>query len=525
VTSVVASLLRLRVLGMANALARPRSAVARLAAVIGAILVLLAIVALVLFARDAMTTTPELRRAEFVTVGGFVVAAFWLVPFALRIDDGLAPRAFAAFPVQARHLAAALAVAALASVPAVLLLLLVVVDVVAWSRSGAGPALAALGSDVLVVAIAVLGGLVASALARSGIVARNVFGVLLLAVVALLAPLAALLTVIDWAAYGVTQLRRAAAVIAWMPFGAGWAVPGDAAAGRGGEALAHLGIALLAALVLWIAWVAVVRHALSTPETHPAGRERSRLGVFDVLPGTQTGVIAARSISYWLRDSRYIVPLLILPVLPAAIVVAFWLAGMPWSVIVWVPVPLVCLLIGWGVHNDIAVDGTAFWLHVVTSVRGRADRWGRVMVPLVLGVAVAVAGGFATAVLYGHLGIVLPLIALSIAALGAALGVGSVASAIWPYATVAPGDSPFAQPQGSAGAAPRQAASLLLALLLCVPAAGLLVLWLLGMPGLLPAMLFTGFGSGIVLLVAGTELGALALRRRAPEILQFTQQN
>jgi len=525
VTSVVASLLRLRVLGMANALVRPRSVTARIAVAIGAVLVLLAVVALVLFARDAMATTPELRRAGFITVGGFVVAAFWFVPFALRIDDGIAPRAFATFPVQARHLAGSLAVAALASVPAVLLLLLVVVDVVAWSRSGAGPAFAALGSDVLVVAAAVLGGLVAAAIARDGIVARSVFGLVLLGLVALLAPLFALLTVVDWAAYGATELRRAAAVIAWTPFGAGWAVPGDAALGDGGAALAHLAIVVVTVLVLWVVWLATVRHALSTPETRAAGRERSRLGVFDVLPGTQTGVIAARSISYWLRDARYIVPLLILPVLPAAILVAFLLAGIPWSVIIWIPVPLLCLLIGWGVHNDIAVDGTAFWLHVVTSVRGRADRWGRVVVPLALGVVVAVAGGFVTAVLYGHLGAALPLIALSIAALGAALGVGSVASAIWPYPTVAPGDSPFAQPQGSAGAAPRQAISLLLVLLLCLPTVALLVLWLLGMPGLLPTLVFTGFGSGIVLLVAGTEIGAFALRRRAPEILQFTQQN
>jgi len=523
---VIGSLLRLRALGLANALAHPRSAAERAAVAIGAILIVLAVIGLVLFARDAFSTTPELRSAKFVTLGAVAVVAFWFTPLAFRIDDGLAPRAFLRFPIPPQRLAAGLAVTALASIPAVLLMLLVVIDVAAWARSGPGPAFAALLGGLLMLATALLGGLLAAALARGGIVARNVMGLIVLALVAVGAPFAALLTAIDWAAYGLTQLRRIASVLAWTPFGAGWAVPGDAATGNGGAVLLHLAIAVVAAGVLWLAWAAVVRHSVTTAEPRLTERERVGLGVFDALPDTQTGVVAARSVSYWLRDSRYVVPLLMLPVIPAAIVVAFWLAGVPWSAIVWIPVPLVCLLVGWGIHNDIAADGTAFWLHVVTSVRGRADRWGRVVTPLVIGVVVAVVGSFVTALLYGHLGIALPLIALSAAALGIALGVGSVASAVAPYATVAPGDSPFAQPQGATGGeAPKQAASLAISVLLCLPTIGLLVLWLTVAPGLLLATLITGFGSGVLALVLGTEFGALALRRRAPEILAFTQRN
>lgn len=523
---MVASLLRLRLVGLANRIVRPRVPAERVALGVGVLLLALAAVALVLFARDVTATTPELRNAGFITVGSLLIAAYWFVPFGLKVDDGFGPNAFRWFAIRPRRLAAGLAVAAIASLPSVLLVALDIVFVVAWARSGPGPAVLALFAGLIMLATAVLGGLVASALARSGIVARNAAGLVILALVAIAAPLAALLVVIDWAAVGVTQLRRVAAVLEWTPFGAGWAVPGELALGRWGEALAQLLIALVIAAALWFAWEAIVARATTRPDPQITEKERVGLALFDALPDNQTGVIAARSLTYWLRDPRYAVPLLILPVVPAVIVVAFALAGVPWSAIIWIPVPVVCLLIGWVVHNDVAADGTAFWLHVVASVRGRPDRWGRVIAPLIIGVPVAVVGGIVSAMLYGHLSVALPLIALSICALGAALGVGSVASAVAPYPTAHPGDGPFAQPQGaSAGEGAKQATSLLISAACCLPVVGLVTGGVLGLHQSFLAATITGFLLGPTLLIVGIELGALALRRRSPELLAFTQQN
>ena len=54
--------------------------------------------------------------------------------------------------------------------------------------------------------------------------------------------------------------------------------------------------------------------------------------------------------------------------------------------------PIVCLFLGWTVHNDVAYDNTAFWLHVASDVDGRADRLGRLAPPLAIGLPVAVIG-------------------------------------------------------------------------------------------------------------------------------------
>ena len=34
-------------------------------------------------------------------------------------------------------------------------------------------------------------------------------------------------------------------------------------------------------------------------------------------------------------------------------------------------------LIGWGQHNDVGYDSTAFWMHVTSGVDGVSDRLGR----------------------------------------------------------------------------------------------------------------------------------------------------
>ena len=42
-------------------------------------------------------------------------------------------------------------------------------------------------------------------------------------------------------------------------------------------------------------------------------------------------------------------------------------------------------MLGWGQHNDVGYDSTAFWLHVATGVDGVSDRVGRLFPSMVLG--------------------------------------------------------------------------------------------------------------------------------------------
>jgi len=523
---MVASLLGLRLRSFANRIVRPRSAAEGFAILVAAVLVVVALVGIAVLAAAAAEATAELRGAGFVALGSLVVAGFWFLPLVFRIDDGMPLRAFAAYDIPTAKLAAALLLTRIISIPAVLLLVLLAVEAAAWTHRGATATVVAILAAVLILLTCLLGSQVASAIAGGQISWRNAGGVAVLLATAAAAPLAAALAAVDWAATGVTVLRRIAAALEWTPFGVAWGAPAAAAAGDAGGAWARLGVALGVVGILAVVWYAFVRRAESTAEAAPKERQVADLGVFDAMPPTAGGVVAARSIVYWMRDPRYAVPVLILPLVPLVIAVAFWLAGMPAAIIAWTCVPLVCLLLGWSVHNDIATDGTAFWLHVVTGIRGRADRWGRIVPPLVIGAAVAVGGSFLTAWLMHDRPMALPLIALSACTLLVGLGVGSAASAIAPYPTVAPGDGPFAQPQGlRGGESVKQTLSLLVAVLLCAPTAALVLIGVLGAPSAFGAAVVVGFATGVVVLVGGIELGALVLSRRAPEILAFTQQN
>jgi len=517
---MVAALLRLRLLSLGNRVVRPRGAAERWAVVVAAVFAVAAVVGIVALGGVAAATTSELRSAAFVVVGSAVVAAFWLLPFAFRVDEAMPPRAFAPFEIAPLRLAAGLALTRVASVPVVLLLLLLIVQAGAWHGDPAA-LWTAVAADVVILALCVLGSQVASAVAGHGIVARNVAGLLALAVIAILAPLVAVLATLPWSGSGVTVLRRTAAVLDWTPLGVAWGAPGAAAAGA-----ARILVALAIAVVLGALWYWIVRRAGRTMPRAEHVRSTAGLGVFEAAPPFPAGVIAARSIVYWMRDARYAVPLLILPVVPVVIAASFAIAGIPSGVAAWLCLPLVTLLIGWSVHNDIAADGTAFWLHVVTGVGGRADRWGRIVTPLIVGAVVAVGGGYLTAWIAGDWGMLLPLIALAACTLLVGLGVGSAASAIAPYPTVLPGNGPFAQPQALRGGEPaKQALSLLIALLLCAPTIALVIAGLVVDPALLAPAAWVGLGSGVVVLVLGAELGGLVVSRRAPEILAFTQQN
>ncbi len=67
------------------------------------------------------------------------------------------------------------------------------------------------------------------------------------------------------------------------------------------------------------AWYWIVRRAGRTVPPAPQERRLVGLGMFAALPPTPAGVVAARSVVYWMRDPRYVVPVLILPLVPVVV--------------------------------------------------------------------------------------------------------------------------------------------------------------------------------------------------------------
>lgn len=381
--------------------------------------------------------------------------------------------------------------------------------------------LGALLGLVLLVVLAKLGGLLGASLDRRR--AAGDWGSALALLLALAASPALFLAVLlpGQPSSPLAALLRGA--VEWSPLGAPWAAAGAAAAGDAAGALLRLGLGAVAAVVLVALYLAFARrqHALALFSGGALGPVR--LGVFDRFAGTPAGAVAARSTAYWLRDPRYRLLLATVIALPALVLVPLAIVGVPAAALAMIPLPVLAFLIGWTIHNDVAYDGSAVWLHLTSGMSGASDRLGRAAPALIVGVVALALGTLVTGLLtldwlaaLGDLGVAASL-------LGAGAGIGSIVSATAPYPVARPGDSPFSQPIRTWGAAAAVSPLAAIgALLLAAPAIILLVIAVAtGEAGWHLAALAAGLVIGAAAVVAGIRIGGRAFERRASEIMAF----
>lgn len=519
---MVAQLLRLRLQSTLSALRRtPRQMIGLLLGV-GLGIAVVWVLGLGLFGLRFAETGNV--RDLLVVVGSFVILGFAAVPLLFRLEDPMDPRSFALFGMDARRLAAGLMLAGLLSVPSVVVAVLSLATVVTWSR-GVLPTLIAIACALLAVATCVLVSRVVIAIGSvflSHRRTREFTGMLWLLVIILVLPAVALLASMDWGNSGLTVFGRAASVVSWAPIGAVWSAPGDAAAGDIGAAVLKLGIAAATVALLWLAWERLVAKLVVSPVREAPTKSFGGLGWFDALPAGAVGVIAARSLTYWSRDSRYLAPLLIIPVVPFLMIAPLLVAGVPAQPLALLPLPVMCLFLGWSLHNELAHDSSAVWLHVSSGVRGWADRLGRTVPILLIGSVLIVGGSALTAMVFGDWRVFPSVVGIGSSLLLVGVGLSSIVSARLPYAAVLPGDSPFQQPQTSGGpAVMSQSISLAGTLLLSLPTIWLAWRAIVGSPSLHLAALACGVGTGIVVLVVGVLVGGRVFDRRGPEIVGF----
>ncbi|MDQ0892789.1 hypothetical protein [Agromyces ramosus] len=464
----------------------------------------------------------EVIRDAFIVAGSATVVGFIVVPLIFGVDDTMDPRRFALFGLPDRTLAFSLAVAATIGIPALVLAIVLLGTVVTWSRDP-GVTLLAVITAVLAFATCLLLARVSTAIASfllSTRRARELTGVLGLLLIVMVSPLVVVLVSVDWATSGLAVLESIAGVLGWTPFGAAFAVPGDAASGEVGPAILKLLLALATLAVVWLAWQALVAKMLVTPGREASGKSYRGLGWFDRMPHGATGAVAARSLTYWFRDARYWVSLVMVPIVPVLVIVPLSLAGVPDLYVGLIPVPLMCLFLGWSLHNDTAYDSTAVWLHVVSGVRGAADRAGRLVPVLIAGALVIGLGSAVTVFVLNDWRLLPSIVGVSTALLLAGLGVGSVTSARFPYPAVKPGDSPFQQPQSTGSVtALVQSITMFCSLLIALPALYFGWLGLFVDPAWHVASFASGVGLGLITLAAGIWLGGRVFDHRGPEIL------
>ena len=524
---MVAEFLQLRLTLLSNTLRR--SAAHRVGMLLGVGWALAAAGVLASGLFTLRSSTPDVARVIIVVCGTCVVLGFLVLPLAFGVDDMLNPRRFALFGIPTSSLALNLAVAGCLSVPTLVIAVLALAHIVTWSR-GPLPFIVAIVSALLIVSSCVLCARISSAVASTFLSsrrARDASGIIVVFGLAVAAPLVAVLATVDWQSQGLPIMRRIAAVADWTPFGAAWSAPGDVALGFGLQGSLKLAISAGFLVVLWRVWQALVGVILERAESTVSVRPSTSLGWFRWVPANTAGMIAARSLTYWGRDSRYRVSLAVIPIMPMVIIGLLLLGGLPVEAIAWVPVPLMCLFLGWIGHNDLAHDSSAFWMQVSSNADGVHDRLGRVVPALLLGVPLVIIGGLATVLVSGDPATLPGLIGLSGCLLLAGLGISSVTSAAFPYPAVHPGDSPFAQPQmvGVAGSIV-QSAVLASTILTAAPVVWLLVRSLLN-PG--QQWQFAALGAGILIgtlvLAGGITWGGRIVSARGPELLAFALRN
>ena len=520
---MVAHLLRLRLdllIGSLQREHRTRAVLALLAVAVVTVVVAQGVLSL--------GSSPAAVAATVLTLGSAaLLLSFFLAPILAGVRDPLDPRRFRVFGVDEKTMPALLALASLISVPSLAVIVVSACAVAVMIVHGTVWPLAVLLGAVFVASTLL------SARVGMGIGAillperrpRELTTLFVLAVTVIAFPVAIFLASQEWGAVVPDAVATLTRALGFTPLAA--ATASAFAFGEGAPATAWICAAIAGITLggLWMLWSWVVRHLLTSGERPAASRERAGLGWFSVLPANAFGAIAARSLIYWLRDRRYLVNILIVPVAGLLAVLPLMVAGVPERLVLVVPVLVMALFFGWLPHNDVAYDSTAFWIHVASGAGGLADRLGR-LVPIVLVAVPTLAVGVSITLALVDSWALLPALAASAACLFlCGLGLSSIVSVVAPYAVSRPGDSPFQQPQRSSGhGAFGHAIALLGALALSMP-----TLWLLyrelTVGGAADQVFWTGVVTGAVVLVGGTLTGAAVYARRGERLMEFVETN
>lgn len=460
--------------------------------------------------------------AVITVVGSCIVLLWFLVPFFSAAGDALDPRRFLVFGVDGERLFVPVLIASFVSIPMLATLMVAVSAVIAWTRAGVPVVVGVLAAVVALlscVLVARLGFALASLILperRS----REVQRLLLLCFTLALLPFVVFGVSLLTGGRVEQQLQELAALLAFTPLGAAWSAQAIAGGGTG-FVVAVLAVAY-ATLLLWT-WRTMFLRSASRPDRVRESHSDAGLGWFAMFPANSFGAIAARSIIYWTQDRRYLVNILIVPVVGAVSIVPLLIAGVPTSLAVLLPAPIMALLLGWLPHNDAAYDSSALWMHVSAGVRGIADRVGRLLPVLFMGLLLLAIATPVSIAFHGEWSYLAPFTGVVLCLFLSALGLSSVSSALAPYPVSRPGDSPFVQPQRT-GATSFWAQLLVILGTIVVSLPSLIAAWSVlfgGGAAASVAALLWGVGVGAGVFIVGIAIGSAVFERRRHALMDF----
>ena len=244
-----------------------------------------------------------------------------------------------------------------------------------------------------------------------------------------------------------------------------------------------------------------------------------RLGLIGAAPATPVGAIGARSLIYWMRDARFARQLVLVPLMPAMLILLGSLVHVSWTA--YLAPPIVGGLLPLTLFAVISYDGTAFALHLSTGVRGIDDRIGRAAAMLAFALPAVVIVSVVSLGVVGGLRDVPAVLGISLGVLLSGLATVSVSSASIVVPVARSGRNPFTAQAGSgmtslAGSYAVTGVTIALA----VPEIALGIAALVVHSALLGwAALAVGVIWGAGSLVIGVRLGGRILDRTGPALL------
>lgn len=463
-----------------------------------------------------------------VVLGGSAAVLGWLViPLvASGVDMTLDPARFVTFAVPMRQLMTGLALGGIIGIPGVVTLIALLTLTITWIRYPLA-ALAAVVCAVGAILLCVIGSRLittAGAAIASSRRFKELSSTIAIIPLVLLGPIFAGITAGFQNSPGFAG--ELTDILAWTPLGVFLAIPADVAMGEVLTALTRFAIGVGTIAAMAYLWQKSLSHALVTPPYNAVTRKGAgNLGLFSRFPATPTGAVAARALTYWMRDPRYAASVIVVPLLP---ILLWFISGESgdMSLLNYLG-PITAFLLAWSISADISYDNTAFWIHLSAGVSGKADRAGRTLALMVFAAPVVLVFTVVPLWMSGSLADLPMMLGLSAGALLTGAGFSSVLSARYTYNVPLPGESPFKTPPGTGFS------------MLAIQFLGWVVLAVLLLPevGLAVAYLVTGnavFGwltllAGVVLgaaaLIGGVRLGGSWYDKRGPELLQAVSVN
>lgn len=469
----------------------------------------------------------EVIRAVVVIGGSLTVLGWLVIPLvASGVDMTLDPARFVTFAVPMRELLVGLTLGAVIGIPGIVTLVASLTLVATWIRyplAAVAAAVCAVGAVLLCIVGSRLMTTASTALASSRRF-KDLSSTIAIIPLILLGPIIAGVTAGFQNSPGFAF--QLADILAWTPLGVFWSVPADIAAGSPGLALLRftVGVATIA-IIGWL-WQKSLSRALVTPAHNSVTRKGAgNLGLFSRFPATPTGAVAARALTYWIRDPRYAASVVVVPLLP----ILLWFINREsgdLELLNYVG-PITAFLLAWSISADISYDNTAFWTHLSTGVSGKADRAGRALGLLVFAVPVVLLFTTVPLWLSDSLQDLPMILGLSAGALLTGTGLSSVVSARYTYNVPLPGESAFKTPPGTSfSMLTIQLLGWLVLAVLLLPEVALAIAYLVTGDALFGWLtLAVGVLLGGSLLIGGISLGGKWYDRRAPELLQAVSVN